>query len=287
MNDARDYFDVLVRRWWIVLAMPILAMIAAAFVTLMIKPTYEATAVLALAPSTLSIPTVNQSPPYYLMVDSPRHLPTAYTPTYYVALLRGAEVVNAVAPRVAVTIAPSGNDKSLLEITACGDDPKAVAETANKWAEVGAQHIQQVLLPSGADVAAAQQKADAAEQALAKFYRDNRLGDYDPAELPDASRLPTEKKLELAQLLRERDIAESVYVDLARDHARATILAQSAYKPRTIAAPIPTTPIAPKPAQNILIGAAFGLLIGILGAFAVEGMRRRERAEKAGRAEKA
>lgn len=275
MNARRDYFDVLIRRWKLVLAMPILAMTAAALVTLTTQPTYEATAIIALSPATLSVPTANQAPPYYLVVDSPRHLPTAYTPAYYVALLKGDDVVAQVAPLAAVTIAPSGNDKSLIEITARGDDPKQVAATANKWAQVGAARIQQVLLPSGDTAAAAQKELEAAEHALVKFAQDNALGDYDLAKLRVATSLPTDKRLELARRLRARDVAESVYLDFARDQERAAILAASVYKPTTIAAPMPTTPASPKSAQSILVGAAFGLLVGILSAFAVESMSRR------------
>jgi capsular polysaccharide biosynthesis protein len=274
MNALRDYFDVLIQRWKLVLAMPILAMIAAALVTLTMKPTYEATAIIALAPATLSVPTANQAPPYYLVVDSPRHLPIAYTPAYYVALLKSAEVVNAVAPTVSVTVSPNGSDKSLIEITARGDEPKMVVTTANAWAQAGAARIQQVLFPSGDEAGAAQKNLDVAEQALAKFSQDNALGNYDLTKLRATTALPTDKKLELARLLRTRDVAESVYVDFARDQERATILATNAYRPTMLSASMPTAPISPKPVQDILLGAAFGLLIGILGAFAVEHVSR-------------
>lgn len=276
MNEEttlRDYFDVLIRRWKWVLAMPILAMLAAALVSLAMPPTYEATAILALAPATLSIPTANQVPPYYLLVDSPRQLPTAYTPAYYVAILKSAQVVDTVAPRVPVTIAPNGSDKSLLEITARGDDPQKVAATANTWAQVGAERIQQILLPNEDAAATAQKKLDAADQALARFARDNALGAYDVEQLRLGVSLSGEKKAELERLLRARDLAESIYLDFARELERAKILATTLYKPTTIAAPVPAAPVSPKPLQNVLVGAAFGLLLGILGAFAVERIR--------------
>ena len=63
--DLRDSIDLLIRRWKFVLAMPILAALAAALVTFAIKPAYQATAALALAPSTVSISLANQLPPYY------------------------------------------------------------------------------------------------------------------------------------------------------------------------------------------------------------------------------
>jgi uncharacterized protein involved in exopolysaccharide biosynthesis len=268
--DLREYFDVLIRRWKFVLAMPILAAIAATLVSAAIKPMYEATAVIALSPATLSVPTSGQAPPYYLMVDSPRRLPTAYTPAYYVALLNSAEVVAQVAPQAAVTIAPNGGDKSLIEITARSDDPQKAVTTANKWMREGAAQIQKALLPSQDELGAAQVKLDEAEQALVKFSKDNGLGDYDLTRLRAASFSSTDKQLELGRLLRAYDTAESVYLDFAKDWERENILTTSAYAPARIAAPVPITPVSPKPAQNIVIGAAFGLFLGILGAFALE-----------------
>ncbi len=268
--DLRDYIDVLIRRWKFVLALPILAAIAAALVSFAMKPTYEATAVIALSPATLSVPTTAQAPPYYLMVDSPRRLPTAFTPAYYVVLLNSDEVVAQVAPQVAVTIAPNGGDKSLLEITARGDDPQLVAATANKWMQEGAARIQKALLPSENELGAAQIQLDQAEQALIKFSADNGLGEYNLARLRTATLSSSSKQVALGRALLARDATESVYLELAKDWEREYILATSVYTPTRIAAPVPTVPVSPKPAQNILIGAAFGLLLGILGAFALE-----------------
>ncbi|MDE3090036.1 MAG: hypothetical protein KGJ80_11700 [Chloroflexota bacterium] len=272
--DLREYLDVLIRRWRFVLAMPILAMIAAALVSFAMKPTYEATAVIALSPSTLSIPTTGQAQPYYLLVDSPRRLPTAYTPTYYVALLNGDDVVAQVAPQAAVTIAPNSGDKSLIEITARSEDPQKAASTANKWMQEGAARIQKALLPSQNELGAAGVKLTEAEQALVKFSKGNGL-DYDLKGLRSATFSSTDKQLELNGLLRAYDTAESVYLDFAKDWERESILATSAYTPARIAAAVPTVPVSPKPAQNILIGAALGLLLGILAAFAAEFVSRR------------
>ncbi len=268
--DLHDYIDVLIRRWKFVLTLPVLAAIAAALVSFAMKPTYEATAVIALSPATLSVPTTAQAPPYYLMVDSPRRLPTAFTPAYYVALLKSDEVVAQVAPQAAVTIAPNGGDKSLIEITARGDDPPQVAATANKWMQEGAARIQKALLPSENQLGAAQVQLDQAEQALIKFSADNGLGEYDLARLRTATLSSTGKQVALGRALLARDAAESVYLELAKDWEREYILATSVYTPARIAAPVPTVPVSPKPAQNVLIGAAFGLLLGILGAFALE-----------------
>lgn len=268
--DIPAYFDVLIHRWKFVLAIPVLAIIAAALVSFAIRPTYEATAIIALSPATLSVPTTSQAPPYYLMVDSPQHLPIAYSPAYYIDVLKSNEVVAQAAPQVPVAIASDGSDKSLIDITARGDDPKQVQATANAYAQAGAARLQQVLLPSGDDVAAAQKKLDAADQALVKFSADNGFSGYDLGQLRVATFSSTDKQLELSKLLHDRDVAESVYLDFAREMERSQILAGSDYSPKVISAPAPDAPVSPKLVQNVLIGAVLGLLVGILGAFALD-----------------
>ena len=103
MDEWRGYAGVLIRRWPIVVATTAIAILAAFLVTLATVPVYEATAVVALSPATLSVPATNQSPPYYLTVDSPSHLPRAFTPAYYVALLKSSSVANTVAPASSIT----------------------------------------------------------------------------------------------------------------------------------------------------------------------------------------
>ncbi len=269
MNDLRDYIDVLIRHWKLVVAMAVLAMLAATSVSFAVKPVFEAKAMIALSPATLSVPTANQVPPYYLMVDSPRQLPVAYTPSYYIALVQSAEVAEAVHLAGPVIVSSNGSDKSLVEIVTRGENAQLAAQVADAWAEAGAARIQQVLVPDGAGVKTAQLNLDTAEQALVRFSLQNELGDYNLNKLRTVS-LSTAKQLELATLLRERDNAESVYDDLARDWARSTILATNAYKPTTIRAAVPVSPISPKPLQNVALGAGLGLLVGILAAFAVE-----------------
>ncbi len=269
-NFWRDYLDTLIRRWRILIAMPILAMIAAAVVSFLSPAVYEANAAIALNPATLSIPSLNQSPPYYLLVDSPNHLPTAYSPAFYIELLKSAEVVNAVKPVLPVSIASNSADRSLIEISARGSNPELAAQTANKYAEIGAHFIAQAFIPSTQIAAMAEAKLKAADDALAQFSKENGLGDYDLGKLKTAG-LPTyEKKIELARLLRARDVAESVCLELARDQARGTILAATVNRPIAIPKPTAPAPIAPKTAQNVLLGAGLGSLVGVLAAFAME-----------------
>ena len=200
------------------------------------------------------------------MVDSPSRLPTAYTPTYYIAILQGADVLSAVSPRADFSVAVDGNDRSLLRLTATGGDAQIVADAANSYARAGAQRLQQLLVPNGDDVTLAQEKLDAAQQALDKFVRDNKI----PADDAALASLAPDKRQAFVQLSRARDLAESVYLDFAREFAKSEILAESALKPIVIPAVVPAAPVSPRLAQNLFLGAAFGLLIGIVGAFVLE-----------------
>ena len=276
-REKPTYLDVLKRRWKLIVAMPVLALFVAALVTWTIAPTFEATATIALAPATLSIPTSNQLPPYYLTVGSPRHLPPAYTPTYYIALLKDASVAQ-VASGATIALNANGNDRALIEITVRGANATQVANAANAYAQAGTQQIEKLLQPSDADVIAAKKNLDASEQALVKFAQANNIkGILDLQALRYIDVTGLDKRLELDQLLREYNTAEAVYLDFAGEHAREMILASGAYKPRVISAPVPTSPVAPKLAQNGLVGAAFGLVIGLLGALILEN---RQRAQK-------
>ncbi len=265
-----NYLDWLLRRWKILVSLPLLAALVAAGASFATPATYEATALIALVPATLSVPASNQAAPYYLLVDSPRQLPTAYSPVYYIALLKSPEVVRDIAPQTSAVIGVNSSDRSIIEITARGGDPAQAAATANRWASIGAQYIVKALLPSGEQADIANKKLQTAEQALAKFSKENGLGDYDLAKLRGSPALAPEKKEELVPLLRARDIAESVYLDFQREQERAVILAVTAFRPSIVPASVPTAPVSPNPLQSVLIGAGLGLLVGVAGAFALE-----------------
>lgn len=271
--DLRDYIDILIRRRLIIAAMIVIAVLAFAGATALTQPTYEATATIALAPATVSVSISSQVPPYYLMVDPSHRLPPAYTPAYYIAVLKSAAVVDAVTPRLPATIASDNADKSLIAITTRGGDPQAAAQAATRWAQVGAARIGQLLLPDGADVALAKQKLDDAQNALDKFLQDNQISDYDSAMPP--TNLAASQRKQLNDLARARDLADSVYLDIARDNAHASINAATAAQPTVLPAAVPSAPVSPQPLQNILIGAVFGLLIGVAAACAVEWVLRR------------
>ena len=147
------------------------------------------------------------------------------------------------------------------------------ATTANRWAEVGAGRILQVIMPAGDEASAAREKLDSAEQTLVKFSQQNGL-EYNLDKLRSAVLL-VDKRQELDRLLRARDTAEAVYNDFARELESSTILATNTYRPSTILAPVPSAPVSANVPRNLIIGAGFGLLIGVLGAFAAEYMVRK------------
>lgn len=272
VNDLRSYLDVLIRRWRWVAVMTILALLAATILTLATRPVYEATAVISLSPATLSVPTSSQAPPYYYVVDSPSRLPIAHSPTFYVDLLKSGEMAKAISSTLPVSIGVDGSDKSLIDITARGSNPSQVTQIANAWAEAGTLRLEQALKPDANEVSAALGGLKTAEQDLAHFSEANSLGELDVNRLRTVAGLSTDKRTELDQLLRNYDVAESVYLDLAKEQARENLLAANSNKPIFISAAIPAAPVAPKPTQNLALGGVLGLLVGVLSAFAVEYM---------------
>jgi len=82
------------------------------------------------------------------------------------------------------------------------------------------------------------------------------------------------KEIRLAQLNRDRDIAEEMYKDFRKRQAEAQMLEAEKARDVTIVEPasIPTRPIKPNFKFNIIIGILCGLLIGMIAGFIVESM---------------
>jgi len=80
------------------------------------------------------------------------------------------------------------------------------------------------------------------------------------------------KEIRLAQLNRDRTIAEEMYKEFRKKQAEAQILEAEKAKDVTIVetAAVPTKPIKPDIKFNIIIGVLSGLLIGIISAFVIE-----------------
>ncbi|MBI3742256.1 MAG: hypothetical protein HY257_10955, partial [Chloroflexi bacterium] len=178
-----NYFDILLKHARVIVALTFIAALAAALFSFAQPATYEATALIALAPATLSVPTSNQAAPYYLTIDAARQLPPQFTPAYFLAQLKSAEFFSVFSTPPSVSLNSNASDRSLIEISARGGDARGAADAANRYAEEGALYLLKLLIPSGDQADTALKKLQAAEQTLAKFSTDNGLGEYDLAKL--------------------------------------------------------------------------------------------------------
>ncbi len=82
------------------------------------------------------------------------------------------------------------------------------------------------------------------------------------------------KEIRLAQLNRNRTIAEDMYMNFKKRQAEAQILEAEKARDVTLVEPasIPTKPIKPNINFNIIIGVLCGLLIGMISAFVIESL---------------
>ncbi len=82
------------------------------------------------------------------------------------------------------------------------------------------------------------------------------------------------KEIRLAQLNRNRTIAEEMYMDFKKRQAEAQMLEAEKARDVTVVEPasIPTKPIKPNFKFNIIIGVFFGFLIGMISGFIVESL---------------
>jgi uncharacterized protein involved in exopolysaccharide biosynthesis len=81
-----------------------------------------------------------------------------------------------------------------------------------------------------------------------------------------------EARAEERRLQRELELAEEVYQTLSRKAEEARIAAQSEMGDLRLAsrAAVPEKPVLPKKKLNVAVAGAFGLMIGVFGAFALE-----------------
>ncbi|NPV06726.1 MAG: hypothetical protein HPY83_02030 [Anaerolineae bacterium] len=172
--DLHDYVNVLVRYRWLVIGLPLLAvLVAAALGFVFMEPSYEATALVAIirpryvAQFTTSFETI----PY-----DQQQLPLKAYPT----LATSSDLLQQLLPLVAdrlpegsrsvrhlkdMVSARSGQDASLIELTVAAPDPELAAYIANIWAEQLADRIQEVYGQTAHEIAAFEERlADAAER---------------------------------------------------------------------------------------------------------------------------
>ncbi|MCJ7737482.1 MAG: Wzz/FepE/Etk N-terminal domain-containing protein [Anaerolineae bacterium] len=184
--DLRIYVRVLFRNWlWILTAVMVCAA-AAMGTSLVMSPTYEASALIAITDAR-----------YLLQFDS-RFETTDEQPSYkvYTDLAVSSDVLQALWSELdqkpagmegwqglkGALEAESGSDNSLLKLTVQLPDPAAVARVANVWAEVLVVRVNDIYGSSGEDLLffanqleRAESDLETAETALIGFQSTNKV----------------------------------------------------------------------------------------------------------------
>jgi len=187
--DLRSYVNVLLRYWWIVVGVPLLAIIVAGIYGFaMVKPGYQATALVAITSPRYI---VQFAPEFETVPLNQRQVPLRAYPM----LATSADLLQRVLPQVSdrlpqemrslsslrgMVSAKSGSDASIIELSVSGGDPELIAYVANAWADEFAVMVEEVYGQSADEIAAFEQqldqaaeRRDAAEQAMIDFQSHN------------------------------------------------------------------------------------------------------------------
>jgi len=229
--DLREYINVLIRYWYWIAGLSLVAAVAAFVVSSFLPPTYEATAMVIV------------TQPRYLFQFDRRVQNIPFDPTQlskgYPAIATSDDlllsVVNTVEPplpperqslsalREAFS-AETADDLNLVKLTVRSQNPQEAARLANVWAEQLVQYLNDMyggnndLSLFEAQVAEAKTALEQADQALATFRREYGLGFSGSKELGITRRLQAKTDLlteyearadRVAQLLQEARTAAS------------------------------------------------------------------------------
>ena len=184
--DLRPYVVVLLKNWYWIVGSGVLAGVAALVISLLLPPTYEATALVAIT-----------RPRYVLQFDSRFQNVANIQPVYraYPELATSDGVLQELRTRHSNLItgeslpelrqmisASAGADPSLIRLSARGWVPQEVADLANAWADIyiqranelfGNQNGEQVTFFES-QLAMATQELERAQQAMIAFQGQNR-----------------------------------------------------------------------------------------------------------------
>ena len=253
----------------------------AAVVSLMMTPTYEATATIWLGTG------------------------STVSPHTAAALLKSPQLERDVREQLAIGLSPTAGplsdavdltvdraDSSLLHIAARGSSPVQAADLANAWAREGLAQLLELADVSEDRLATVRDRLREADRALAGFFSENigegnitnivpfligyralgpnteRLqvvvgGEGQARASESAVQLTDAEWAELAQLLRERDVAEGAYVSVAQ---RA-----QGFRPAVVSeARPPRDTLQGSPVTNVVVAGGLGLLLGIVLAFGAD-----------------
>jgi len=238
--DLRDYVNVLIKYWWVVVGVPLVAVVVAAILGFFVmSPKYQATALVAITSPRYML---QFSPNFETVPLSDRQIPFKAYP----ALATSDDLLQRVLPKVSERLpeasrtlaalrgmvsAKNGQDPSIIELTVKCGDPEVAAFVANIWADEFATMVEEVYGQSASEVAAfeeqlrqAEATKTAAEQAVIEFQARNsssilqaQIGDKKSAL---SSYLATKRSIERvirdAQNLRDR-------LSLLPDTAKSTL----------------------------------------------------------------
>ncbi|NLT41503.1 MAG: hypothetical protein GXX93_02405 [Anaerolineae bacterium] len=187
--DLHDYVNVLVKYWWIVIGLPVVAVALAAIVGfVMMKPTYEATSLVAITRPRYVVQFTEQ---FETVPLDQRQVPLKAYPS----LATSSDLLTELLPLVAdqlpegardlrqlqgMVSARSGSDASLIELTVTAGDPEVAANIANVWALRFADKVEEVYGQTAHEIEAFEEqlgsaaaRRDAAEAALVEFQSRN------------------------------------------------------------------------------------------------------------------
>jgi capsular polysaccharide biosynthesis protein len=204
--NLQYYLDVVLRQWKVVLVVLVVATLAAAAVSLVQEPTYEATVSLA-----------EQTFEYF---ESPRLSSTDKTIVkLYPTLVRSAavesRVIEAIGPNLSarekkpgvltsmVTLREDKDNPALFRIRVEANDPQKATLIANTWAEQYIEEAHSSQLSWSSQLDTLSQNLDSAEEALTAFRQETGLvlvdspGGEQGFSMLGASGVQLEKKVDL------------------------------------------------------------------------------------------
>jgi len=291
--DLREYLDVIIKRWKWIVAATVVAVVTAAIVSFfLIAPVYEATATLLVTESPL-IPRSLETKVMEPLLNS-TEVEAQVVEALQNVLSPSEQEPGSLVTRIKV-VQEEGGKSRVFRVSARASDPQKAAQIASTWAEVGAEVLREAQVPTDEELKIAEQGLRAAEQALWEFAEANGLTETDlraflegrqisqpegrQISQPTRPILSVEKRVELGHLLRARDIAEEIYLPLAREAEVARIASQAGTGVGVIslAAVVPIEPMQPKKELNIVIAGVLGLMGTTVAAFAVEYWRGSEK----------
>jgi uncharacterized protein involved in exopolysaccharide biosynthesis len=193
-------------------------------------------------------------------------------------------------------------DKSVFRITAQAFSPREATRIANAWATAGLEELQNTFMIKSSNAKALQsqialERLKQADNALVNFVQANGLAWDDVVAfeltLGNSQNFPIQisgrsfsfsstVSDNLSRLLRERQVATRTYMKLARGAAEADIASRvpSAGLELLNPATEPTTPVQPRPLQNMVIAVIVGMTVGFSGAFVKEHITRQQKPKR-------